>query len=45
VIIGLIQGDSQSYMRQDPDWIPTYGPNGSFTTVDRLKAAGVVVAL
>jgi hypothetical protein len=45
VIIGLIQGDSQSYLRQDPDWTPTYGPNESFTTVDLLKAAGVVVAL
>jgi len=45
VIIGLIQGDSQSYLRQDPDWTPTYGPSGSFTTVDLLKAAGVVAAL
>jgi hypothetical protein len=45
VIIGLIEGDSQSYLRQDPDWTPTYGPNGSFTTVDLLTAAGVVVGL
>ncbi len=45
VIIGLIAGDSQSYLRQDPDWTPTYGPDGSFTTVDLLSAAGVVAAL
>jgi Animal haem peroxidase len=45
VIIGLIQGDGQSYLRHDPDWTPTYGPNGSFTTVDLLRAADVVVAL
>jgi hypothetical protein len=45
VIIGLIQGNSHSYLHQDPNWTPTYGPNGSFTTVDLLRAAGVVVAL
>src|SRR6266545_4242438 len=45
VIIGLIMGDRQSYLRQEPDWTPTYGSSGSFTTVDLLKAADVVVAL
>ncbi|MBA3431743.1 MAG: peroxidase [Actinobacteria bacterium] len=45
VIIGLIKGDGQSYLRQDPDWTPTYGPDGSFTTVDLLKAADVVAVL
>lgn len=45
VIIGLIQGDPHSYLRQDPDWTPTYGPDGTFTTVDLLKAAGVVAEL
>jgi hypothetical protein len=45
VIIGLIKGDRQSYLRQDPDWTPTYGPGGSFATVDLLKAADVVTAL
>ena len=45
VIIGLIKGDRHSYLRQDPDWTPTYGPNGSFTAVDLLKAAGVVTEL
>ncbi len=45
VIIGLIMGDRQSYLRQEPDWTPTYGSSGSFTTVDLLKAADVVAAL
>jgi heme peroxidase len=45
VIIGLIKGDGQSYLRQDPEWTPTYGPDGSFTAVDLLKAADVVAAL
>jgi hypothetical protein len=45
VIIGLIIGDPQSYLHQEPDWTPTYGTNGSFTTVDLLNAADVVAAL
>ena len=45
VIIGLLKGDPHSYLRQDPDWTPTYGSDGSFTTVDLLKAAGVVAKL
>ncbi len=45
VIVGLVQGDGQSYLRQDPDWAPTYGQDGSFTAVDLLKAADVVAAL
>jgi hypothetical protein len=45
VIIGLINGDGQSYLRQEPDWTPTYGANGSFTTVDVVKAADVVTNL
>ena len=45
VIIGLIKGDRQSYLRQEQDWTPTYGTNDSFTTVDLLNAAGVVAAL
>jgi hypothetical protein len=45
VIIGLITGDQHSYLRQDPDWTPTYGPDGSFTAVDLLEAAGVVAEL
>jgi Animal haem peroxidase len=45
VIIGLIQGDRTSYLRQDQDWIPTYGQNGSFTMADLLRTAGVVATL
>jgi hypothetical protein len=45
VIIGLLLGDSQSYLRQDPDWLPTYGQDGFFTMVDLLRAAGVVAPL
>ncbi len=45
VIVGLIEGDGQSYLRQDPDWEPTYGHNGAFTVVDLLKAADVVATL
>ena len=40
MIAGLIMGDGQSYLRQNPGWEPTYGTDGSFTTVDLLKAAG-----
>jgi hypothetical protein len=45
VIIGLMQGDRQSYLRQAPDWAPTYGADGSFTAVDLLRAADVVTQL
>jgi hypothetical protein len=45
VIIGLIRGDRNSYLRQDRDWTPTYGPDGSFSMVDLLKAADVVAVL
>jgi len=45
VLYGLIKGDRQSYVRQDPDWTPTYGTNGDFGVVDLLRAAGVVADL
>ena len=45
VIIGLMQGDAHSYLRQDPDWTPTYGSNETFTAVDLLESAGVVAEL
>ncbi|MBX9243549.1 peroxidase [Actinotalea ferrariae] len=45
VIVGLLQGDSQSYLNQDPDWEPTYGTGDGFATTDLLTAAGVVAAL
>jgi hypothetical protein len=43
--VGLIKGDRQSYLRQAPDWTPTYGSGGAFATVDLLEAAGVVPAI
>jgi len=42
VMVGLVSGDRQSYLRQDPDWTPTYGSGDAFTTVDLLTAAGAV---
>jgi hypothetical protein len=45
VIVGLIRGDRQSYLRQDPDWTPTYGSGGVFTVVDLLEAARVVATI
>ena len=45
VIVGLIQGDSQSYLRQDPDWTPTYGSGDTFEMTHLLTAAGVVSTL
>jgi hypothetical protein len=45
VVVGLIRGDRQSYLRQDPDWTPTYGSADSFTMVDLLTAAGAVASL
>jgi len=45
VIYGLIQGDSQSYLGQDPEWTPTYGTNGIFTIVDLLTTSGIVATL
>ena len=45
VITGLVRGDRQSYLRQDPDWTPTYGPDGSFAMVDLLSAAGAVATI
>lgn len=45
VVIGLLEGDRQSYLRQDPDWTPMYGSGATFTMVDLLRAAGVVAAI
>jgi hypothetical protein len=45
VIIGLILGDPQSYLRQDPDWTPSYGTADAFGVADLLRTAGVVAAL
>ena len=40
VLVGLVQGDRQSYLRQDPDWTPTYGSGGTFTAADLLRDRG-----
>ncbi|MDA0140900.1 peroxidase family protein [Solirubrobacter deserti] len=45
VIIGLIRGDRDSYLRQDPEWTPTYGAGDGFTMVDLLNTAEVVAKL
>ncbi len=45
VIVGLIEGDSQSYLTQDPTWTPTYGTDGAFEMTDLLTKAGVVGSL
>lgn len=47
VFIGLLQGDNQSYLNQDPDWtphLPRIGsrPVGDYTIADLLNFAGVV---
>lgn len=44
VFIGLLQGDSMSYLKQDPEWTPTL-PSAvadNFKMTDLLKFAGVV---
>jgi len=47
VFIGLLQGDRLSYLRQDPNWVPTLesSTSGDFKMSDLLKFAGVVVDL
>lgn len=41
VLIGVLEGDDSSYLRQDPDWEPTLGRDGDFTIADLLRVAGV----
>ena len=45
VILGLLEGDSQSYLSQDPEWSPTYGTAAGFGMTDLLLHAGVVGTL
>ena len=45
VIYGLIEGDSQSYLAQDPEWTPTYGVGETFEMTHLLSKAGVVGGL
>lgn len=40
VLIGLLQGDEQSFLSQNPYWVPTLGLEGKFSMVDLLKFAG-----
>ena len=42
VFIGMIDGDSDSYLSQDPEWTPTYGTDDDFQITDLLTVAGVV---
>ena len=47
VLVGLVEGDRQSYLSQDPDWTPTFptfepsDQGRGFTMVDLLAFAGV----
>jgi hypothetical protein len=41
VLIGLLQGDPASFVRQAPQWTPTLGTRGTFSMADLLKFAGV----
>ena len=42
VILGVLLGDRQSYLRHNPRWRPTLGPRrGHFRMVDLLQVAGV----
>lgn len=45
VLVGLVAGDRQSYLRQDPDWTPTYGAADDFTMADLLRTAGVLATI
>ena len=45
VVAGLVRGDRQSYLRQDPDWTPAYGSAGTFTMVDLLRAGRSVATI
>jgi hypothetical protein len=43
VFIGLLEGDRMSYLRQDPDWVPSLpsAKKDDFRMPDLLKFAGV----
>jgi hypothetical protein len=41
VIIGLLEGDSQSYLNQDPEWTRTNGTAAGLGMTDLLTKAGV----
>jgi hypothetical protein len=41
VLIGLLQGDPMSQLRQNPDWTPVFGQGPMFTMSELLRFAGV----
>jgi hypothetical protein len=41
VFIRLLQGDSLSYLAQNPTWVPTLSPSEDFKMAELLKFAGV----
>ncbi len=43
VFIGLLQGDTLSYLAQNPTWTPTLGTGSDFKMADLLHVAGVAV--
>lgn len=48
VLIGLLEGDSESYLQQDPGWVPTLPTirsDGDYKISDLLRFAGVVIPL
>jgi hypothetical protein len=45
VFIGLLEGDSMSYLNQDPEWTPTLMTTDDFRIVDLLNFAQVVVPI
>jgi hypothetical protein len=47
VFIGVLEGDRQSYLRQDPEWTPSLpaAQPGTFEMTDLLRFAGVVTTL
>jgi hypothetical protein len=45
VMLGLLQGDPQSYLNQEPDWSPDFAVNNRFSMVELLRMAKVVTTL
>jgi Animal haem peroxidase len=43
VFIGLLQGDSMSYLAQNPTWEPSIAPGVNFKMADLLQFAGVTL--
>lgn len=39
VFVGLLEGDRMSFLRQDPDWKPEFGTEGTFRMADLLTIA------